>query len=105
MSDRPPVKRLGLPTRDGKTLKIVQTQEGQPPILTEATPPESCAEARRLKATSAQGVTPSPRAQPLATINTPLETRTRTILYYELSAEEQATLNGGVTPSQNKGRK
>ena len=62
-------------------------------------------EAERVRAVDAYGdYRSSPRKQPAANIEQPVNRRTQTILSHEVDAETRTRLNGGVQPRGNKGR-
>ena len=92
---------LGL--RDNRHLVSLMRLEGRSrEVLGVAYPQDAD---RRLRILEQWGIDArSPRAESLGTINMPLSPRDQTILSYQLDADRQSALNGGVTPL-NQGRR
>lgn len=85
---------LGL--RDNRHLVSLMRLEGRSrEVLGVAYPQDAD---RRLRILEQWGIDArSPRAESLGTINMPLSPRDQTILSYQLDADRQSALNGGVT--------
>ena len=86
--------------RDGAGMQLVRAQPDDVLAADEQV------ELRRTAAAQAYGnYRPTPRSETPQNIDQPVETRTQTILSYEVDASTRAMLNGQPRPLLNRGRR